>query len=147
MRVALRSWRWVIRSMIDAAKFACLINFDLFDYQRFSATTMPGFLAATSWDSPISIITSSESQSAIRSGYNPRFLLTPYSYSFSYTFILAINHITVNIAQFNRSGMVESLLIHYGNIVFLYKRSAPILCGGWFHVSLGTPYCGFLCFK
>lgn len=43
MRVALRSWRWVIRSMIDAAKFACLINFDLFDYQRFSATTMLGF--------------------------------------------------------------------------------------------------------
>lgn len=81
MRVALRSWRWVIRSMIDAAKFACLINFDLFDYQRFSATTMLGFWLLISWDSPITIITSSESQYAIRSGYNPRFLLRTHTAS------------------------------------------------------------------
>jgi apolipoprotein N-acyltransferase len=33
----------VLDNMIDAAKFACLINFGLFDYQRFSATTMLGF--------------------------------------------------------------------------------------------------------
>jgi hypothetical protein len=121
--------------MIDAAKFACLINFGLFDYQRFSATTMLGF-----W---LLLVGTSQYQLSPIANHKPVYGLATTLASYSVLikillyFILAINHITVNIAQFDRSGMIESLLIHHGNIMFLYKRSVPTLCGHWFHISLG----------